>query len=314
MMKKYALAVILLLSSFILTGCAADLLQRVVDAIPEHTDPSYDTLVEHWQNCTVFEGGAAEEAYDILMTAAEEGDRDKFVSCFTPEIQAKSVFQNQVDEFFKAYPKGLKNSEAKFSPAGAGGSFKDGKAIKGAGALYEYDLNGDHYRIHLKFCYVNDADPNKVGMEYFVIQNNGALAKSNYENKGVSEEEMGYLIVRCDIRNDVNYRIIGGDPIYWTDTDSPKLTADEMRALLSEYRNLGTPEVRDAIGEPNYAYKSPNSTGCTIYYELASENGEARYARISAASLTGKVYDAYVCTADSTDYDHPLCEFIRQKN
>lgn len=315
MKRKNAVVVSLLLSTLMLTGCTT-VVNWISDAVdyfaPAESEVIYDDLVEHWKNDIVFEGSGAEEALNTILSAAEEGDRDKLVNCFTEELRDTSSFQDQVDAFLKAYPKGLLGNEMEYRPAGAGGSINGNNVIKGAGAIYTCDYNGDHYRIWLKFCFVNDEDPDKIGVEFCLIQNDGAIAKSNSESAKYSEEDYWEgVIICCDIRNDVNYRMIAGSPLCWTETDSPKLTVDEMRALLSTYRDLGNPAVREAIGEPNYAIKFFNSTGYWIYYELMPENGEARYAFISAESPTGSIYDAYVSTAESTDYDNPLCPFIR---
>ena len=294
MFRRNTLAVILLSSLILLSGC-----------VFRREKVSYDNLVEHWQNDTVFEGGAAEEALNALLDACESGDRDAFASCFTPELQKESSFDEQVDSFISAYPSGLKDCDMKYSPAGAGGSSGEDGFVRGAGAIYECTFDGGRYYIYIKFCYCNDPDPDKVGVEYFTIENEGAKAYNNYQSY-FDEDYMSDVIASCDIRDDVDYRIIDNKPVYWTDTKSRRLTEDEIRRLLAEHPDIDDPEFKDALGEPNYHVDNSNSTGCRLYYELEPEDGEATYVLIIADAYSRKIYDAYKCTADSTDYDDPI--------
>lgn len=317
MNKKITVIAIILTASILLTGCSS-LLDGLLDGLngaisnllAEEPAKAYDDLVDHWKKDTVFEGGACAEVYETLMSAAENGDKDTITNCFTEGLRKKSTFSKEVDDFIKAYPKGLKTAEMKYSPAGAGGSFKEGKAVKGAGATYEGVFNGEHYYIYFKVCYCDDFDPSNIGVEFFLLENTGAHAKNNYDSAPV-EDYWANTILRCDIRNDVNYRMVNGKPLYWTDTSSPKLTVEEMRKLLTEHPDLGAKEVRNAIGTPNCIIHSSNSAGSRVYYELKPENGEPRYVYISAQSDYGDIYDAYVCTEDSTDYDNPLYSMPR---
>ena len=309
--KVLALSLIMSLGAVNLTGCSK-LIQAITGPTMSHAEAieKYGDLCTYWQNENVFEGGGATSAYETLLDAAESGDRDKFASCFTKELRGKSGFVSMVDEFLKAYPKGLKDAEMKYSPAGAGGSFDGGKAVNGAGAKYEGKFKGETYYILIKFCYVNDNDPDKVGVEFFTIENEGAKAANNAQSSS-DPDYWEKTVMLCDIRNDVNYRIIGGTPILWRGSSVSELTADELRTLLAKSGSLDDPELKAKIGEPGNERTSYSSAGVTYYFEIQPKDGKPQYAYIIAQTNWGKIYDAYLCTEESTDFDNPLYSMPR---
>jgi hypothetical protein len=107
----------------------------------------------------------------------------------------------------------------------------------------------------------------------------------------------------------VKARLINEVPYQWLDTGAKKLTEDEMRTLLNEDRDAGIRPVIEKIGEPNVATRSYAGNSYTYIYELASSDGEPLYAVIKTSKEQGRIIDAYACTADKCDYDHPLCGF-----
>ena len=84
-----------------------------------------------------------------------------------------------------------------------------------------------------------------------------------------------------------------------------------MRKLLTGNRNEGIKPVIEQLGEPNVAIANYNGGSYTYIYELASSDGEPRYALISTSRQYGRIIKAYTCTESSCDYDNPLCEFVK---
>ena len=298
-----------------LCGCE-DILQKAIDLIPETTrNTEYDNLSDQWTKEYITEKYAIDDAFERLLKAAEEGDKEAFAKCFTPEVQKKSGFNGLVDSFFENYPKGLGKGKIEHRPGGAGGSIKDDKFIKKAGGRAEVWIDGKYYQIDVGVCFVYSDEPDKVGVESFSIRNMEALAVYiDYINQFAEydPEKMEDPII-CDIKSsdEVSAKMINGCPYLWEDTSTPKLTVEEMRKLLTEYRTLSSPEVREKIGLPNARLKQSNSTGYDCFYELQPVNGVAHYAHITTKSELGEIIDAYDCTSDSYDLDNPLCPWIK---
>jgi len=314
--KKTAL--LLCIAAFMLPSlCGCDkVLQKAIDLIPETTrNTEYDNLSDQWTKEFVTEKYAIDDAFERLLKAAEDGDKEAFIKCFTPERQKELVFSRLVDSFFDNYPKGLGKEKMDIRPGGAGGSIKGDKIIKKAGGRAEVWCDGKYYRIDAGVCFVYSDEPGKVGVESFSIRNMEALAVYiDYTNKfdEYDPEKMEDPLI-CDIKSpdEVCAKMINGCPYLWEDTDTPKLTVEEMRQLLTEYRDLSSPEVRNKIGLPNARLKQSNSTGYDCFYELQPVNGEAHYAHITTKTELGDIIDAYDCTADGYDLDNPLCPWIK---
>ena len=277
----------------------------------------YDCLADKWTNEFVTEKIAVNDAYDRLFKAAEDGDKKAFADCFAKELRDSSGFDRMVDSFFANYPKGLGKAEIRRMPAGAGGSFKGNMVIRNASSGGDVLLDGEYYDITLRVCYEYTGSPEKIGVTQFAIRNLEADAEYIDSIQKIPEYDADTEdCIICAIRSseEVSARLINGCPYLWTDTDTPKLTADEMRDLLMAHRDdLGNREVQDRIGQPNVEFKQSNSTGYDYFYELRSENGEPLYAHITADWPMGRILDAYVCTRDrdSQDYDNPLVPWIK---
>lgn len=289
------------------SGCAGKIIGLI-----KGREKEYDSIVEKWKNETVFEGEAADDAVNALLKAAEAKNHDEFTENFTDKLRSTRSFDNSVDWFLNAFPEGLSEAEFNYRGGGAGGSSKEGEWRKGATYTYDCTLNGEWYFVSVSFCFCNDNHPEEIGVEQFIVMNKNARA---YHNEKASRDPEYYdkFDVICDIKSEEEMpaRVIGGSPYLWTETDNPKLTADEMRDLLGEYGTLGNRELRDRIGPSNSIYKSFNSASYKHYYELQTENGEPRYAYITCQTDYGKIYDAYICTPDEILYDDPLYEMER---
>lgn len=298
-----------------LCGCDK-VLQKAIDLIPETTrNTEYDNLSDQWTKEFVTEKYAIDDAFERLFKAAEDGDKEAFKKCFTPKLQKEPGFDRLVDSFFASYPEGLGKEEFEHRPGGAGGSIKGDKFITKAGGRADVWVGENYYRIDVGVCYEYTDEPDLVGVERFSIRNLEALAVYiDYINKFAEydAETMEDPVV-CDIRtsDEVCARMINGSPYLWENTDTPKLTVEEMRKLLTEYRDLSSPEVRNKIGLPNARLKQFNSTGYDCFYELQPVNGEPHYAHITTKSELGDIIDAYDCTRDGYDLDNPLCPWIK---
>ena len=315
-MKRKTMICALLAACLMLTGCDAgkiiDNASGLAKSLFSHEKKEYDSIPERWRNEHVSDYTAAKQAMDALLSSADAGDKEAFAKNFTSGLRGSSGFDKLIDDFFASYPGGMSEAERNDGPVSGGGSYRDGNSRKGGSASSELMLNGKWFYIILSFCCENTAEPENVGVESFMIMNLEAMAvhQDIYSRDCLHYDDIHLM---CDIRssNEVNARLINGSAFLWTDTDTPKLTENEMRKLLTEYRDLYAPEVREKIGKANAEQKFFNKTGYDYYYELAPENGEPRYAHICANSPYGSIINAYLCTADDQFYDDPLCPFIK---
>ena len=300
----------------VMSGCkdgnVGDKISEIAGGLFDHEEKVYDSIPERWQNEHVNDHEAAKEVIEALLASADEGNKEAFAKNFTAELRKSAGFDKLLDDFFAAYPGGLSKALREDGPVSAGGSYAGMDSRKGGATHFICRPGGKWFRINLSFCYENTAEPDKIGVESFLIMNLEAYAVHTdmYSRDCLYYDDMHLL---CDIRSsdEVKARRINGGAYLWTDTDAPKLTADEMRELLTRYRDLGAREVREKIGLANAEQKFFNNTGYDYYYELVPENGEPRYAQICTNSSYGDIIDAYICSADDIFFDVPLCPFIK---
>ena len=306
-MRKLS-AVLIIAVCMILSGCSFIFGRKKVD--PD----SYDNVIDIWQNNHVTEKQATDQAFKKLFAAAESGDQVLFAKNFAEEIRNSSGFDNSLKDFFASYPKGISNCELTYKGGGAGGSNdKGGGASRGLAALYQCYLDEKPYWITIKLCFQDTKHPEKVGISHFSIMNLEGRASYLVENNehltadSKYDFESVHPLVNC-IKSDkeITAKLINGSPILWTPSDAPTLTEEEFRALLAENGENDISRLFDKIGKPGFNTHYFNHTADTCYYELAPKNGEPRYAYITTQTQYGKIYDAYVCTPDSCDFDNPL--------
>lgn len=319
-MKRYLYIIIsisLIMCCVALAGCRNDRLGenlgRVFKGLNPFDDKNYDSLPEKWQNEHVMDSAAAKEVMEALLESADKGDRDAFAANFTKELRTSPGFDDTLDKFLEAYPKGLGSVERESHGCSGSGSYNYGHNVLDASTYTEVTFDGEWYRIDLGFCYENTDEPDKVGVTYFTVMNTEARAVflDEYNKDPDNKDDICLL---CDIRSssEVSARRINGIPRLWSDTPTPKLTEDEMRNLLMESRDLGI--ARKTIGEPNSVFKMHSANGYDFYYELKSDDGKPLYAHIVSLSDDGYIIDAYVCDEDKQYFDEPLAPYIKPED
>ena len=304
-MKKLSIA-LLLVFCMLLPGCG---FLKSLD--------SCKNIQEYWKSHYNSERTAADQAYKKLFEAADKGDKESFASNFTDKVRSRSDFNTFLDAFFENYPKGLSKCKAEYSARGSSGSYDYGDNRKTADCIYTLTFEGQKYWINMGYCYTSTKHPEKLGIMYLLIMNLQGYALFRTETSAKAKEIPNYnydddVPLVCIILGEdvVNARLINGTPYQWNDTGTKKLTEDEMREFLTSNREKGIEFVIEKLGEPNV----DREVTSYYIYELATTDGEPRYAKISANLTSGRIIDAYVCTADSCDYDHPLCEFVKSSD
>ena len=268
---------------------------------------TYECVPDRWRNEWVYDSQAEDEIIDALFTSADNGDREAFCKNFTPELQRSKGFTDAVNAFFAAYPKGFAGCERKDKGGSGGASYNYGHNVKYDSVHFNTTLDEIWYYISIEFCYNNTDEPDKVGVTDLRIMNLEAAAVFFDEySRSMERPDDAYLM--CDIKSpdEVSARLIGGQPLLWTPTDTPKLTADELRDLLKENQQLDSAQLREKLGAPNAFEKYANSTAYEYYYELADRNGQPCYANLKSESPYGKIFRACLCTPTEYDYAYTL--------
>ena len=298
-------AVLLIVTCMLLSGCG---FLKSLD--------SCKNVQEYWKSHYNSERTAADQAYKKLFEAAEKGDKERFADNFTEEVRTGSGFSVFLDAFFDKYPKGLSKCKMEYHAGGSSGSYENGEKKETAHCSYTLTFEGQHFWIHMGYCYRNTKHPEELGIKYLSIMNLEGYALFITDNNAKLYENPDYdyykeVPIVCIILGEdtVKARLINNTPYQWLDTGAKQLTEDEMRNLLTGNRNEGIKPVIEQLGEPNVAIANNNGGSYTYIYELASSDGEPRYALISTSRQYGRIIDAYACTEGSCDYDHPLCEF-----
>ena len=276
----------------------------------------YECVPDRWRNEWVYDSQAEDEIIEALFTSADKGDREAFSKNFTPELQRKERFNEAVDAFFAAYPTGFSLCQMENKGGSGSGSYDYGHNVKTYSTHFNTTLDGQWYYISIEFCYDNTDEPDKVGVTDLRIMNLEAAAVFfDRYSRDMDYGSDSFLL--CDIKrpDEISARLIGGEPLLWTPTDAPKLTAEQMKELLATHERLDDPEVRAAIGTANAAIKYSNCNWFEYYYELQSETGEPLYACIHTYSPFeepdipyGEIVSAYLCTPYETNYDYTLFE------
>lgn len=265
---------------------------------------SYESIPDRWRNEWVSDSQAADEILQALLSSADSGDREAFSKNFTPEVQRKNGFDQAVDAFFAAFPQGLSQCEMRDKGGGGSGSYDHGHHVKTYGTHCNCMLDGQWYYISVECCYSHTDEPDKVGVTDFKVMNLEAAAVF-FDRFSRDTEYLSDVYLLCDVRSpeEVSARLIGGQPFLWMSSETPKLTADELRELLKQNKRLDAPELKKKLGEPNAFRKYVNSNAYEYYYELTDRNGEPCYAEIETDSPLGAIICAFLCTPDKTDYD-----------
>jgi len=246
----------------------------------------YQCVPDIWRNESVSQTSAEDEIIKALLTSADKGSRDVFARNFTPEMQKAKGFDKAVDDFLAAYPVGLSECKKNDKTRPDSDSYETEATVKTDSLSFRCDLGETNYFIILEYCYRNDDHPEKVGVTNFKVMNLEAAAVYYDGESG----NAAYSFPVCDIKSSSEYnaRLIGGRAYLWTPTDTPRISADELRHILEKTNRLDDPILKYSIGEPNLCIKQPDSTEYGYFFQLTDLNGEPCYAYFQTDSERGK--------------------------
>lgn len=282
----------------------------------------YENAPDKWRHKWIYTDSAAiRDAVTEFTEAADAGDREAVKKLFAPNIYNEDGFDEQLDDFLEAYPTGFSTDNADISEM-FDGSFEerhtdDGKLTAECGSGGWVTLNGEYYNMYVKLCYMNENDPNEVGITKFYLMSLSAKA-DNVErdiqegiedtrriNEGLPKLEKDPVWLFCDVNHNRDARLINGGVYVFDESEKKLFTEEEIieaavkcRKADEEFtsgmlvKELGFPAGYDAL--------TYNPYDLSLVYQLEPENGEPRYAVVNVE--TQKVRSIDVCGEGSYDW------------
>ena len=270
-----------------------------------HWEREATTIVELWQHTNVTEEKAAGQALEALLKAADAGDKEAFVGSFAEPVREDPEFEREVKLFFDEYsefPGAL--AELEFDGGVSSGSAEHDRGIttRTAHAHYDIKLGDESYYIKVSYCFENDEHPEQIGVTGFEVMNLGGYVDYHLTMEGRELEHDDYVACNYCTPDEVSARRISGHARRWKASDVELLTLSEMKDVLNSCDYLEDLEAAKRvglIGDPNSEYHIVASTAVNYYYEIAPEDGEARFVDI-VVSAEGKLLDAWVCSEEKS--------------
>lgn len=267
----------------------------------------YESISDVWRHESVSQSKAEDDIIKALLVSADNGSREAFSKNFTLEMQKEKGFDKAVDDFFAAYPVGLSKCKRNDKTRPDSAEIVNEATLKTDSLSFRCSLDGKEYFIILEYCYRNDGNSDKVGVTRFRVMNLEAAAV--YYDDESSNAADPFPV--CDIKSSSEYnaRLVGGRAYLWTPTDTPKLSADQLRNVLEKTNRLDDPIFMYNIGEPNLIIKQDDSTEYGYFFQLNDMDGAPCYAYFQTDSERGNILWAFLCTPYEVDYDNPLVEY-----
>ena len=191
---------------------------------------------------------------------------------YSEEIQKDADIENQVEEFLLEYPGGFANLEFKYEGGHEEGSSDYGISSEYLNANYEVEKDGEYYYITFGGYHENDEEPDKIGLDYMVINSEKAEVlkdESDYE-RGNDE----HIIADINVIEDFETRRVAGIPYRYEEKDII-YTREEVLAAIKESYDLY--DLYSYLGEPNGVSGRANY----IVYEIESNENDYRYIEIT---------------------------------
>lgn len=241
---KRRLLVLLLLSCLLLTGCYSRM----------------EVMMSH--------SSRADDACSQLLTrftaALEARDASALKALFSPKVQAACDLDTPIRELL-ALTEG-RTLRAEWDGLNSSGQTRN-RTEHSERASFRIDLyiDGTPYFVHLEQIYRYQEDPSAVGATRIAL-----FSDYLYISEAYNAPTGNGMFVRAFTGTDYQTRRVNNFPHIWTEI-ARTIPEAELSAVIQANPTFAA--VRQAFGEPN-----AHDVG--YVYQLADENGEARYAKL----------------------------------
>ena len=232
---------------------------------------------------------ASWKALNAFTAALENQDAEALRALFSPNTRRSTDLDTPIAELL-ALTKGHRIRAEWDGLCGSGMSTHDGRRIENA--FFHFDLYVDDtpYYVHFDLTYRDNRDADALGLTFLVLRSDYVACNESY----VPPEGDG-MYVFAYTGTDYQTRRVDNIPIIWTEPER-LLTEAELLAAVDE--DPLAAEVVAALGPPHAMRWS------TPVYQLADEDGEARFALVNNDVRDGSLSSIRIVS--ETDYIRDL--------
>lgn len=281
-MRKTALAA-LLGTLLLLTGCG--LVQRTAEALPEGLQDAALGALKGLSDSR----WSLQDPIDEFFAAVDARDPEAVRALFSPGVQAAGEdLDESIQALFRLDPGPTEDCEM-LSPVGASKHLEYGRQtlVEVHNSLPAV-CGGVNYYCSFSYVTRDEENPENVGLRRVVIATEAARCHPDYYRNSLDLGD-GLSVVAAPAAEGETRRI-GDEPFAFTPYDRTIAREDLLEFLETEDR---WDAFLEHFGPPNA--EGPLDTGC--YYELAPEDGQARYVHIHTHDFgdgVKRVYSVYL--------------------
>lgn len=271
-MRTVKMAAAALALALCLSGCG-DAFQRAVEALPEDAQNAVTGAVRAWSD----RQWSLQDPIDEFFAAVDARDAEAVKAMFSPNVQAADAgLEEDIQRLFALYPGPTEDCEMK-TPVGASKHIGWGENMTRVHNMVPVVCQGVSYYCSFSYTTKDEADEGNVGVTRVVFVTEKVQANDDFRRE--LEIEDGLTVVD-DCPGDYETRRIGDTPYIFIPMER-EIAREDLTAFLEAEDRWDA--FLERFGPPNAEYWH----GLSAYYELAPEDGQARYAHIYTKDRDG---------------------------
>lgn len=235
------------------------------------------------------------EKVDEFFEAANRNDAEGIYDLCAASVKKENpALREQIDAFLDEYP-GQPDTNERGGPVGSGGGWRDGKEFSTLSDVFAFTKDGANYYCNLAYTYIDETDPEEVGIQYLAIWSEKVYCDETFEFP-----DRNGIYIQLESDKTYSTRRIGGYPEIFVEYDR-KITEQQVRDFLAESTSLS--KFKQQFGEPNS--DDPN---LVCVYEIEGSNGGKYYAELYYDTDDNEILDCSHIVDGTGDYHSPLFE------
>ncbi len=276
-----ALALILILS-----GCG--LVQGAVEALPQGAQEALQAAADRVNS----RRWSLQDPIDEFFAAVDARDAQAVKAMFSPNVQVQGeALDAAIEDLFALYPGPTEDCEM-LSPVGSSQHQKYGRrTMVNVHNSFPVVCGGVNYYCSFSYVTTDEDHPENAGLKRVVLATEAAKCHPDYYRNTLDLGDGLAVVTAPAVEGET--RRIGDQPYLFTPCDRT-ITQEDLLGFLEQETRWDAFQQR--FGPPN-----AESYGGR-YYELAPENGEARYALLFTREDGGTEYVSSAVLKDGREY------------